>query len=283
MVGEGWDGMGVPGWGLQGGVQAISLGAGERGEEADGQHRGHAEQRGDQLPAQGKAGGGPGHVLHIAARRAPPASSEARLLGSAQPPQSPWPPCRGSGCTSRECALQFRAESVVPARMAEMTRCVQERDFQAFGQLTMKDSNQFHATCLDTFPPISYLSDTSRRIVQLVHRFNAHHGQTKARRGGRWGLTPLCRLPRLAACSLGQPWGPELPEGPAAVQHKPAETGLLGSRCPLLSAGALFFGRRGGAWPAREAAGPELVGRGAAAPGQVAWARLGRGQPRVSV
>nr|KAF6318735.1 mevalonate diphosphate decarboxylase [Pipistrellus kuhlii] len=43
----------------------------------------------------------------------------------------------------------------------------------------MKDSNQFHATCLDTFPPISYLNDTSRRIIHLVHRFNAHHGQTK--------------------------------------------------------------------------------------------------------
>jgi len=68
----------------------------------------------------------------------------------------------------------------VPPRMAEMTRCIRERNFQAFGQLTMKDSNQFHATCLDTFPPISYLSDTSRRIIQLVHRFNAHHGQTKA-------------------------------------------------------------------------------------------------------
>ena len=67
-----------------------------------------------------------------------------------------WPP-----------ALQFRAEALVPARMAEMTRCIRERDFQAFGQLTMKDSNQFHATCLDTFPPISYLSDTSRRIIQL--------------------------------------------------------------------------------------------------------------------
>ncbi|XP_029781280.1 diphosphomevalonate decarboxylase [Suricata suricatta] len=75
--------------------------------------------------------------------------------------------------------LRFRAESVVPARMAEMTRCIQERDFQAFGQLTMKDSNQFHATCLDTFPPISYLSDTSRRLIRLVHCFNAHHGQTK--------------------------------------------------------------------------------------------------------
>ncbi|VCW97584.1 unnamed protein product, partial [Gulo gulo] len=75
--------------------------------------------------------------------------------------------------------LRFRAEAVVPARMAEMTRCVQERDFPGFAQLTMKDSNQFHATCLDTFPPISYLSDTSRRIMHLVHRFNAHHGQTE--------------------------------------------------------------------------------------------------------
>ncbi|XP_061029091.1 diphosphomevalonate decarboxylase isoform X2 [Eubalaena glacialis] len=76
--------------------------------------------------------------------------------------------------------LRFRAEALVPARMAEMTRCVRERDFQAFGQLTMKDSNQFHATCLDTFPPISYLSDTSRRVIRLVHCFNAHHGRTKA-------------------------------------------------------------------------------------------------------
>lgn len=71
----------------------------------------------------------------------------------------------------------------MPARMAEMIRYVKERNFQGFGQLTMKDSNQFHATCLDTFPPISYLNDTSRRIIHLVHRFNAHHGQTKA----RWG------------------------------------------------------------------------------------------------
>ncbi|XP_032245833.1 diphosphomevalonate decarboxylase [Phoca vitulina] len=97
-------------------------------------------------------------------------SAEKKLMGSTAGMQS---------SVETSSLLRFRAESVVPARMAEMTRCVQERDFQAFGQLTMKDSNQFHATCLDTFPPISYLSDTSRRIVQLVHRFNAHHGQTK--------------------------------------------------------------------------------------------------------
>ncbi|XP_005592827.2 diphosphomevalonate decarboxylase isoform X1 [Macaca fascicularis] len=75
--------------------------------------------------------------------------------------------------------LRFRAEAVVPARMAEMTRCIRERDFPGFAQLTMKDSNQFHATCLDTFPPISYLNAVSWRIIHLVHRFNAHHGDTK--------------------------------------------------------------------------------------------------------
>ncbi|XP_028931169.1 diphosphomevalonate decarboxylase [Ornithorhynchus anatinus] len=75
--------------------------------------------------------------------------------------------------------LKFRAESVVPGRMAEMRRCIQEKDFQGFGLLTMKDSNQFHATCLDTFPPICYLNDTSRHIISLVHRFNAHFGKTR--------------------------------------------------------------------------------------------------------
>ncbi|XP_023616846.1 diphosphomevalonate decarboxylase isoform X2 [Myotis lucifugus] len=87
-------------------------------------------------------------------------------------PESHWPELR-------VLILVFRAEAVVPARMAEMIRYVKERNFQGFGELTMKDSNQFHATCLDTFPPISYLNDTSRRIIHLVHRFNAHHGQTK--------------------------------------------------------------------------------------------------------
>lgn len=93
-----------------------------------------------------------------------------------------------SASLGNSCALQFRAEELVPVRMAEMTHYIKERDFQGFGQLTMKDSNQYHATCLDTFPPICYFNDTSRRIIQLVHRFNTHHGQTKARWGrGRTG------------------------------------------------------------------------------------------------
>ncbi|NXY00033.1 MVD1 decarboxylase, partial [Centropus bengalensis] len=75
--------------------------------------------------------------------------------------------------------LKHRAEVVVPERLALMMRHIRDRDFEGFGQLTMQDSNQFHATCLDTFPPIFYLNDLSRHIISLAHRFNAHHGRTK--------------------------------------------------------------------------------------------------------
>ncbi|XP_061450431.1 diphosphomevalonate decarboxylase [Rhineura floridana] len=75
--------------------------------------------------------------------------------------------------------LKHRAKAVVPERMAQMIQHIQCRDFEAFGELTMKDSNQFHATCLDTFPPIFYLNDISKQVVALVHRFNTHYGKTK--------------------------------------------------------------------------------------------------------
>ena len=31
-----------------------------------------------------------------------------------------------------------------------------------------------HAVCLDTFPPVSYLTDTSHAIIRLVHAINKH-------------------------------------------------------------------------------------------------------------
>ncbi|NXT08745.1 MVD1 decarboxylase, partial [Prunella fulvescens] len=75
--------------------------------------------------------------------------------------------------------LKHRAEVVVPERLAQMMQHIRDRDFEGFGQLAMRDSNQFHATCLDTFPPIFYLTDVSRHIIALAHRYNAHHGHTK--------------------------------------------------------------------------------------------------------
>ena len=76
--------------------------------------------------------------------------------------------------------FQYRCETVVPERMEAMERAVIERDFAAFARLTIQDSNQFHAVCLDTFPPIMYLNDTSKRVMQLVTSYNQLHQQEKA-------------------------------------------------------------------------------------------------------
>eukprot|EP00897_Mesotaenium_endlicherianum_P004326 jgi/Mesen1/3921/ME000209S02931 len=61
--------------------------------------------------------------------------------------------------------LRYRAAEVVPQRMRDMEAAVRGRDFAAFARLTCADSNQFHAVCLDTAPPIFYLTDTSRNYM----------------------------------------------------------------------------------------------------------------------
>ncbi|XP_063169028.1 diphosphomevalonate decarboxylase [Candoia aspera] len=97
-------------------------------------------------------------------------SAEKKLVGSTAGMQN---------SVKTSLLLKHRAKAVVPERMAQMIRHIRQRDFEAFGELTMKESNQFHATCLDTFPPLFYLNDTSKQVIALVHRFNAHYGKTK--------------------------------------------------------------------------------------------------------
>ena len=78
-----------------------------------------------------------------------------------------------------------RVSHVVPKRMESIEKAIACKDFDAFAELTMKDSNQFHALCLDTFPPIVYMNSVSHRIVKLITLYNslflfarseAHHG-----------------------------------------------------------------------------------------------------------
>lgn len=71
--------------------------------------------------------------------------------------------------------LGFRASSVVDKRMAAIKEAYLAKDFETFGEITMKDSNQFHATCLDTYPPIFYMNDTSHDVIRMCHVINAYH------------------------------------------------------------------------------------------------------------
>lgn len=73
-----------------------------------------------------------------------------------------------------------RANETVPLRMRQMEEAIRARDFAAFARLTMKDSNSFHATCLDTEPPIFYMNDVSRAAIKAVEYINEAAGKIVA-------------------------------------------------------------------------------------------------------
>ena len=76
--------------------------------------------------------------------------------------------------------LMPRRVTHVQERIQQITAAIQQRDFAKFGEITMRDSNEMHAVCLDTFPPIAYLNDTSHQIIRSVHSFNSDKGAVRA-------------------------------------------------------------------------------------------------------
>lgn len=76
--------------------------------------------------------------------------------------------------------FQWRVKEVVPVRFEQMKKSILEKNFAEFADLTMKDSNSFHATCLDSYPPIFYLNDTSKKIIKLIHSINEFYGEVIA-------------------------------------------------------------------------------------------------------
>ncbi|OQS05903.1 diphosphomevalonate decarboxylase, partial [Thraustotheca clavata] len=76
--------------------------------------------------------------------------------------------------------LGFRAREVVDKRLTAIEAAYKAKDFATFGKITMMDSNQFHATCLDTYPPIFYMNEVSRSIIHMVHKYNDFKGGVKA-------------------------------------------------------------------------------------------------------
>ncbi len=62
-----------------------------------------------------------------------------------------------------------------------MEAAIQKRDFETFANLTMVDSDDFHAVCADTDPPIYYMNETSKRVVQMITGYNKFRGKACVR------------------------------------------------------------------------------------------------------
>lgn len=75
--------------------------------------------------------------------------------------------------------LKYRAENVVPQRTRDIIDAIDKHNFEKFAKLTMEDSNQFHAVCLDTYPPCFYMNDVSRAIIELIHKYNDYKKSIK--------------------------------------------------------------------------------------------------------
>lgn len=91
------------------------------------------------------------------------------------------PSTEGMQATVQTSSLfELRATQVVPRRMEQMREAIAKRDFETFAEVTMRDSNGFHATCLDTDPPIFYMNDVSRAAVRAVELINGKAGKRVA-------------------------------------------------------------------------------------------------------
>ncbi|WVW84525.1 diphosphomevalonate decarboxylase [Kwoniella bestiolae CBS 10118] len=112
-------------------------------------------------------------------------------------PQGHWPEMHALICvvsdakkgTSSTSGMQRTVETstllqhrlkIVPGRMEEISKAIKDRDFQKFGEITMKDSNSFHSVCLDTSPPIFYLNDVSKSIIASIEELNRSSGEIVA-------------------------------------------------------------------------------------------------------
>jgi len=73
--------------------------------------------------------------------------------------------------------LKYRAEVIVPDRTNQMIQAINQENFDKFAEITIKDSNQFHAVCQDTYPPCIYLNSASHQVSSLIHQLNNFSGR----------------------------------------------------------------------------------------------------------
>ncbi|KAL8694551.1 MAG: hypothetical protein Q9218_000807 [Villophora microphyllina] len=130
--------------------------------------------------------------------------SVARLVA----PRSHWPEMRAlilvvsaekkgvSSTTGMQTTVQTsslfqtRTTQIVPKAMQAMEKAIADKDFGTFAKITMRESNSFHATCLDTDPPIFYLNDVSRAAIKGVENVNEKTGRIVA--GYTFDAGPNC-------------------------------------------------------------------------------------------
>ncbi|MFH1448362.1 MAG: diphosphomevalonate decarboxylase [Candidatus Micrarchaeota archaeon] len=86
----------------------------------------------------------------------------------------------GMEITTRTSKLYMKRVKENPKLLSAMRRAIRRRDLENFLMLTMCESSRMHAVMMDSFPPIIYLNDVSREIIESVLGFNTSKGMSCA-------------------------------------------------------------------------------------------------------
>lgn len=65
----------------------------------------------------------------------------------------------------------------VHERLAVAEDAIKKKDFNRLAEVIMRESDNMHAVMLDTYPPIIYLNDTAKAVMESVIEFNAKKGE----------------------------------------------------------------------------------------------------------
>lgn len=64
----------------------------------------------------------------------------------------------------------------MPQKLEQAKQFVLSKNLPALLELVMRESNSMHACMLDTFPPVTYLNDSSRQVISAIHQLNEAKG-----------------------------------------------------------------------------------------------------------
>ncbi|MBI3051979.1 diphosphomevalonate decarboxylase [Candidatus Woesearchaeota archaeon] len=94
-------------------------------------------------------------------------SAEPKIIGSTE----------GMKRTVETSALFRQRLSTIPAKVEGIRQAILGKNMHSLLPAVMAESNSLHAVMLDSWPPIIYLNDTSKRIIAAVHELNDASGE----------------------------------------------------------------------------------------------------------
>ncbi len=83
----------------------------------------------------------------------------------------------GHAATVKTSVLYTARPKFAEKGIYDIEKAVKDRDIDMLSMTIMRDSNNMHATMLDTWPPIMYLTDASKEIIYGIHDMNDTEGK----------------------------------------------------------------------------------------------------------